>query len=76
MDIFYSPQRSRCLAVYDYIYTSQKPLNNNIFERRISNAVSAANVIESFEQLAPEVFKDAEERISYEKTIEELKTPN
>jgi hypothetical protein len=38
--------------------------------------VSAANVIESFEQLAPEVFKDAEERISYEKTIEELKTPN
>jgi hypothetical protein len=64
------------LAVYDYIYTSQKPLNNNIFERRISNAVSAANVIESFEQLAPEVFKDAEERISYEKTIEELKTPN
>jgi hypothetical protein len=74
VDIFYSPTFNKCLGVYDYSYINEEYDNIDEFERRIANALSASNILYSFNQSWIAKFSEGE-RDRYEKRMEELKSP-
>lgn len=81
-DIFYSPKENECYVVYDYYYFNFRDvvfsedgerIDLNNFQRRISRALSAENVIDQFELTLTGNIKEYEERVRFDEAIEDLK---
>jgi len=82
VDIFFSPLKNQCFAVYDYTYINPTIYEGpngekdtlSMFERRVTSAISADNVIDIFQLTIGGGFENSGERERYEGLIKELKT--
>lgn len=73
LEMFYSPSRNECMAVYNYYYFYFKNVDFNIFEKRIATSINADNIINTFQLTPGGHFDKYEEQSAYNEVLKDLK---